>query len=42
MHNVELWRMGSEEVIVVSNGLTESEFATIKSAMQQQARDSVR
>jgi hypothetical protein len=40
--NVELWRMGPEEVIVVSNGLTESEFAAIKSAMQQQARDSVR
>lgn len=31
------WRIGPEEVIVVSNGLTQSERAAIKSAMEREA-----
>jgi hypothetical protein len=32
------WRVGPEEVIVVSNGATDAEIATIKRAMQRTAR----
>lgn len=33
-----LWRVGPEQVIVVSNGLTASELQAIKDAMQREAR----
>lgn len=32
------WRIGAEEVILVSNGLTQSERAAVKSAMEREAR----
>jgi hypothetical protein len=40
--SVAHWGVGPEDVIVISNGLTDPEFAAIKRAMEQESRDFAR
>jgi hypothetical protein len=40
--SIGFWRMGPEEVVIASNGLTQPELATIKRSMLQAAKGSAR